>query len=448
MYFRLEILLVACALAFLPIPWLSLVQVESLAIKVPQICILLLGACSLSRSSLRVVKPNNWTSLIIATMFGRIVLGGISLSWAADQWVHSLEFLRVFVNFLLFIVLVFALSRFQVRQLALAFGIAALTQPILTTGLFVVAHVANGSNPVAVVWDNLLSPTGVKREFYWMGLRFLGVADLSINGREISANTTNAMGSCVLLTSVIYLALRKWMPRTFGAAVPCLLVIGNTLFIIIWGGSERVHLLSVCIFFGFMTFVAINKKKLVPLFVVVPLCFGIVFSVLYMHDFWTYLTEVLDNPRRNDLSAIVGELRQVPVLGNGYGVPIGGGLGIPAIDYRYAHNIFLSDYYFLGIIGILTSVGFVIALTRALVRSVACWSLWDIRHRPIAFCATICFGNAIMLTQITAMGQLYLLGWCFVGVACAFLDLSREPRPTLRLDSKLSPGGESVSGAG
>jgi len=450
---RIETLFLAGTITSLPFPYLPLFSIAGISVKPVHICIIFLSLFTLVRVRARLRPITGLQALVLLTFSVRLCVYLLSLFWAPDPSVGFFEMLRELTNFTLFILFFVSLKEMSGHQVFQGLILGVALQVLVISGIFLVANTLSGVDSLSIIIDGFVSGDlqRIKAGVYLGGLKVLGLAGTEINAREISVNSTNAMGSAILMA--IFFAINtirfagsppdreELKPRRKRIQLTRLvLVIGSIhgFFYIVWGLSDRVYafILFLALLYGaVLALDALRMKATGRKAFAVVACAGLILLLIvviaanYTYTFQA-VSNFLQNPRFDDLTVIAHHINDAGLFGHGFGTPIEGTGTLLELGYRYPHNLWLSDLASFGVIGIITS-----GLWSGVLLIVLLISARRIFESPInssarshSMLTVIGVGYAIMTTQIAAMGQLYLIGWCALAFGLAFLDSGTQKR--------------------
>jgi hypothetical protein len=438
-----ETVLLALALVAAPFPWLSIFEIGGLSVKPALLTIALLVIVTLVRSGWRVRRPSQLQALVIGAFAFRLVVYVCSLSWARDPFVGAFDLFREVVNFGLFCALLVSIRQMPLTALCRAAFLGIMLQMVATTGVFLGAHFLAGGNPIGEIVKALASwdLRAIRSAFYWGALKILGFAGATFNDRQVSENTTNALGSGLLLGVLFawhllpYRSTRR--PRGAGRKRPpvlLLIVVGlatlHAMFYILWGMSDRVYAFLAFILFVYVIHAMVMGLRPSPVprraersFVLsIGGMLGLVAGTVALRaQVLEVIARLARNPRFTELDILFKHINEVGLLGTGFGMPVGGAEGATDFTNRFPHNLFLSDLTSFGVLGIVTSVvWFAVLIIGAGVAFQK--STGGGRDGPRSLAAACAIGYAAMTTQIASMGQLYLMGWLALAFGLALVE--------------------------
>ena len=388
--------------------------------------------------------------LLAAAYALRLAVMLVSLAWSPAPADAALILIVNLAGFVLSMALFLMASRLTLSQLAdvvtwgAAGGVAAFHLFLL------VGHAMRGGSGIAVLLDALLSGDlpGIKRYYFFDGLRGLGVAGFAGVWGNVAPKITNALGHALLTPAIAawYLVAADRMLN--GRVAPARdwaarLVLANAVFIALMSFSTRVQLyfaIIVILNVAYFVFRHGNPKvrmmsASLSIFTAILAVVYLIYNVSVQGGVLMFVADVLDDPRFNDFFMTLARLRNAGLFGEGFGAD----LGFMGLNYEYAHNLFLSDFLAAGFVGL---VGSIFWAGSILYFAVVAWSrAFDRKRHPgiqmIYLAGLLPLLYTLSLTQLAAMGLFDISDWVgfTVGLVALAKAINLDPTPTVQVKS-------------
>lgn len=434
-WFRMALIIFICAL---PLGFIPLQSIGLAFLKPTQLAVVLILAFipTILRSE---AVARSVTMFVFLGVVVRLSVLLISLAWS-DYVIDGLTLIVVdFVSALATLLICAMASRFSLSDLAGIFAWGSLGLAISLHFVIFVGHAATGNFSLSIALDALLSgQIRQLKSLYFVGaLHGLGLQGVASFFSEVAPKSTNAFGSSILtptLAAIHLLAADRIMTKTRDAARDWAVRIAmlNAVFCILMAYSDRVTvfagliLLTHIFYFGF---VEGNRKTRFLMIYAFTMGFGALliylgWSIAAQDGIGEFVAKFLDNPRFNDLSRILMVLDDGGLFGSGLGT----NLNLPGLGYKYAHNLFLADYFSAGLLGLAAAVFWFFVLAKfalaGLFRLLEPNASAAERRLMIGGITIVLY--SIALTQLSAQGLFDLNDWIGLGIGLILIIKARQ----------------------
>ena len=352
-----------------------------------------------------------------------------SLAWS-DYVMDGLTFLIVdFASAAATLIVCVLAARFSLTSLANIFvwgsvGIAISLHLVIFAG-----HALSGRFSPAIAVEAIASGQlkQLKAIYFTGALQGLGLQGVASFFTEVAPRSTNAFGSAIISPAIAALHLHfadRLLNKTRSSArnAAAWFAAANAFLCIIIAYSDRVTVYAGLILLTHVFYYSLAEGNRRLRFVFAYLSFmGIGALLIYLA--WSIaaqdglgeaVAKFMDNPRFNDLNRILMALDNAELYGAGMGTP----LNLPGLGYKYPHNLFLSDYFFAGLLGLFAASAWLFVLIKLITQGFGrlVQTNASSAEKSLMLGATTILLYNVAITQLSAQGLFDLNDWIGMGI--------------------------------
>lgn len=376
-----------------------------------------------------------------------VVLGGAirqavlltSLAWS-DHVMDGLTFVIVdFASAVATLLICMMAARFSLTSLANIFVWGSVGIAITLHFVIFAGHAVSGRFSPAVAFEAIASGQlkQLKASYFVGALQGLGLQGVASFFTEVAPRSTNAFGSAIVTPTLAALhlhfadrLLNKTRSSVRNAAV--WFAAANAIFCIIVAFSDRVTVYAGLVLLTHVFYYSFAEGNRRLRFLIAYLSFMtigaviiyLVWSIAAQDGLGEAAAKFMDNPRFNDLNRIL------MVLGNGelYGAGMGTPLNLPGLGYKYPHNLFLSDYFFAGLLGLFAASAWLFVLIKPITQGFGrlVHTNASAAEKSLMLGAITILLYNLAITQLSAQGLFDLNDWIGMGIGLLLFIKARQ----------------------